>query len=92
MVQLAQKAVGETDAGYCIPNLRAAARLCKTNIPSCTAFRGFGAPQAGAILETALTQVAVHLNMVPEKVGVVCTLVSVSLHLFFPSNLVISRA
>ena len=87
MVQVAQKAVVETDMGYCIPNLRAAARLCKTNIPSCTAFRGFGAPQAGAILETAMTQVAAHLNMVPEEVGVVCMLVSVSLHFFFLQTL-----
>ena len=91
MVQIAQGAVIESDMSYCIPNLRAAARLCKTNIPSCTAFRGFGVPQANAIMETALTHVATHLNKAPERVSVALLLMSVSYTYFF-FYLAISRA
>ena len=78
VVQIAQGAVIESDMSYCIPNLRAAAHLCKTNIPPCTAFRGFGRPQTVAIMETALTHVASHLNMAPERVGVALLQILVS--------------
>ncbi|XP_070180269.1 xanthine dehydrogenase/oxidase-like isoform X1 [Littorina saxatilis] len=65
--QVSEKSLIDSDQSYNIPNVRAEAHLCKTNIPSNTAFRGFGAPQANAIMETALTQVACHLNMAPDK-------------------------
>jgi xanthine dehydrogenase/oxidase len=48
---------------YRVPNVRAVGHICKTNTPSNTAFRGFGAPQSMIICETWLDRVAKHLNM-----------------------------
>jgi xanthine dehydrogenase large subunit len=39
---------------YTIPNVRITVASCRTNLPSNTAFRGFGAPQAIAVLESAI--------------------------------------
>ncbi len=35
------------DSCYKIPNVEVEGRVCKTNLPSNTAFRGFGGPQVG---------------------------------------------
>ncbi|KAK7505493.1 hypothetical protein BaRGS_00003238 [Batillaria attramentaria] len=58
----------DSDCAYNIPNRRMRGRACKTNLPSCTAFRAFGRPQAKVVTETAITRVAAHLKMAPEKV------------------------
>ncbi|XP_062710701.1 LOW QUALITY PROTEIN: xanthine dehydrogenase [Aedes albopictus] len=47
---------------YDIPNLRVEGWVCKTNIPSNTAFRGFGTPQAMLATETMMRHVARSLN------------------------------
>jgi len=39
---------------YRIPNVRVTGYMCRTNLPSFTAFRGFGAPQAFFVIEAAL--------------------------------------
>jgi xanthine dehydrogenase large subunit len=39
---------------YFIPNVRATAYSCKTNLPPNTAFRGFGGPQAMFVIESAI--------------------------------------
>jgi xanthine dehydrogenase large subunit len=39
---------------YHIPNVRATGISCKTNLPSNTAFRGFGGPQGKFVIETAI--------------------------------------
>ena len=39
---------------YKVPNVRVTGYMCKTNLPSFTAFRGFGAPQAFFVIESAL--------------------------------------
>ena len=39
------RAVLHCDGTYYIPNMRVYGRMCKTNISSNTAFRGFGGPQ-----------------------------------------------
>nr|KAG5712867.1 hypothetical protein BaRGS_007464 [Batillaria attramentaria] len=57
----------DSDCAYNIPNRRMRGRACKTNLPSCTAFRAFGRPQAKVVTETAITRVAAHLKMAPEK-------------------------
>jgi xanthine dehydrogenase/oxidase len=44
--------------------------MCKTNLPTNTAFRGFGAPQGMMIAETYISHVASFLKMDPEKVRV----------------------
>jgi xanthine dehydrogenase large subunit len=39
---------------YFIPNVKATAYSCKTNLPSNTAFRGFGGPQGMFVIESAI--------------------------------------
>ena len=39
------KANLDASAPYYIPNVDIKGRVCKTNVASCTAFRGFGGPQ-----------------------------------------------
>jgi len=43
--QIMEKALLHMANCYLIPNIRGTGFLCKTNISSNTAFRGFGAPQ-----------------------------------------------
>ncbi|EAT37368.1 AAEL010630-PA [Aedes aegypti] len=47
---------------YKIPNLRVQGWVCKTNLPSNTAFRGFGGPQGMLAGETMMRHVARVLN------------------------------
>jgi xanthine dehydrogenase large subunit len=48
---------------YFIPNVKATAYSCKTNLTPFTAFRGFGAPQAMFVLESAISLAAERLNI-----------------------------
>jgi xanthine dehydrogenase large subunit len=48
---------------YFIPNVRATAYCCRTNLPPNTAFRGFGGPQGMFVIESAIAHAA-------EKLGV----------------------
>jgi xanthine dehydrogenase large subunit len=52
---------------YFIPNVKATAYSCKTNLPPNTAFRGFGAPQAMFVLESAIALAAGKLN-IPARI------------------------
>ncbi|KAM9663655.1 LOW QUALITY PROTEIN: aldehyde oxidase 3-like [Trichechus inunguis] len=52
---------------YKIPNLRVG-RVCKTNLPSNTAFGGFGFPEGDFATETWMTAVAARCHLPPEKV------------------------
>lgn len=47
-----------TSGSYRIPNFRATAVSCRTNIPPNNAFRGFGVPQGTFAIETAITHAA----------------------------------
>ncbi|KAM6129523.1 LOW QUALITY PROTEIN: aldehyde oxidase 2-like [Pterocles gutturalis] len=58
----------KVDNAYNIPNLRVRGHACKTNLPSNTAFRGFGFPQAGLFLETCIVAVATQTGLPHEKV------------------------
>ncbi|CAH2108385.1 unnamed protein product [Euphydryas editha] len=70
------RAMTHVDNCYYIPNIQVKGYLCKTNMPSNTAFRGFGAPQAMLAAETMIRNVAdalgkkyediVHLNLYEE--------------------------
>lgn len=51
-----------TDNCYYVPNFSILARAWKTNLPSNTAFRGFGGPQGMAISETVVDRVARYLR------------------------------
>jgi xanthine dehydrogenase large subunit len=43
---------------YYIPNVKGTVYSCRTNLPPNTAFRGFGAPQAMFLMETAVAKAA----------------------------------
>ncbi len=53
---------------YFIPNVRATAYSCKTNLPPNTAFRGFGGPQAMFVLESAIAKAADEIGVSPLKI------------------------
>ena len=50
---------------YRIPNLRVTGRMCRTNLPPFTAFRGFGGPQGIYVMECALAAAAAKLGVDP---------------------------
>jgi xanthine dehydrogenase large subunit len=51
------------DNAYFIPHADFAGRCCFTNLPSNTAFRGFGGPQAMAAVENVIESIAQHLKI-----------------------------
>ncbi|XP_077175230.1 aldehyde oxidase isoform X2 [Paroedura picta] len=53
---------------YDIPNFRCRGRVCKTNLPSNTAFRGFGFPQTALSAEIWVSTVAERLGLPHDKV------------------------
>jgi xanthine dehydrogenase large subunit len=48
---------------YYIPNLEITGRVCRTNLSSNTAFRGFGGPQAVAAMENIIEEIGVYLGI-----------------------------
>ena len=50
---------------YFIPNVKATAYSCRTNLPPNTAFRGFGGPQGMFVIEAAIAKAAEQLNVSP---------------------------
>uniref|UniRef100_A0A4X1TB92 Xanthine dehydrogenase/oxidase n=1 Tax=Sus scrofa TaxID=9823 RepID=A0A4X1TB92_PIG len=62
-----ERALFHMDNSYKIPNIRGTGRLCKTNLPSNTAFRGFG-PQGMFIAEYWMSEVAVTCGLPAEEV------------------------
>lgn len=58
-----ERAMLHSDNAYFIPNFRVDGHVWKTNLPSNTAFRGFGGPQGMAIIEQVVDRVARHLKM-----------------------------
>ncbi|KAM4627024.1 aldehyde oxidase-like isoform 1-T1 [Discoglossus pictus] len=67
-VLVVEVAVMNMDNAYKLPNLRCSGTACKTNMPSNTAFRGFGYPQAAFVTETWISEVAIKCEVAPEKV------------------------
>uniref|UniRef100_A0A8C4VEK6 Aldehyde oxidase 1 n=1 Tax=Falco tinnunculus TaxID=100819 RepID=A0A8C4VEK6_FALTI len=67
-VLVAEVSLLKMDNAYKIPNLRCCAYACKTNLPSNTAFRGFGFPQSALVTETWITGVADKTGLSPEKI------------------------
>ncbi len=51
------------DNGYYLPHVELTGRVCFTNLPPNTAFRGFGGPQAMASIENVLESIAQHLGI-----------------------------
>ncbi|KAJ3111857.1 hypothetical protein HDU96_005283 [Phlyctochytrium bullatum] len=57
-----ERAMTHSDNAYKIPNVRINGKICKTNLPTNTAFRGFGGPQGMMIAEQWMTHVAEYLK------------------------------
>ena len=51
------------DNAYHLPHADFAGRVCFTNLPSNTAFRGFGGPQAISAMENVIESIAQHLAL-----------------------------
>ncbi|XP_038596041.1 xanthine dehydrogenase/oxidase-like [Tachyglossus aculeatus] len=66
--RILESAVFNMDNCYKIPNIRGTGKLCKTNLPSNTAFRGFGSPQGMFIAESWMSEIAVKCGLPPEEV------------------------
>ena len=58
-----ERSMLHSDNAYWLPNVRITARVCKTNLPSNTAFRGFGGPQGVAGTENVIEEIARHLDL-----------------------------
>ncbi|HWA96851.1 MAG TPA: xanthine dehydrogenase molybdopterin binding subunit [Pirellulales bacterium] len=57
-----ERAMLHTDNAYFLPVARITGRVCRTNLPSNTAFRGFGGPQGVAVIENILEEIAQTLR------------------------------
>ncbi|HEV2292737.1 MAG TPA: xanthine dehydrogenase molybdopterin binding subunit [Tepidisphaeraceae bacterium] len=58
-----ERAMLHSDNAYYLPNVRITGRVCRTNLPSNTAFRGFGGPQGVVNIENIVEEVALSLAM-----------------------------
>jgi len=62
------RAMMHAENAYYIPHIRITGNLWKTNLPSNTAFRGFGGPQGMAVIENAIDRVARFLKKDPAEI------------------------
>ena len=53
---------------YFIPNVKATAWSCRTNLPPNTAFRGFGGPQGMFVIESAIAHAADELGISSSEI------------------------
>lgn len=73
-----ERAMFHSDNVYEIPNMRVFGRVCFTNFPSNTAFRGFGGPQGMLIAENWIQRIAAELNKSPEEIRVILLLFTIT--------------
>ena len=67
--QVVETAMMNTGVTYRIPNVHIKGHACKTNLPSNTAFRGFGIPEAYLIVESCITEVAEEIGIKQVEVS-----------------------
>ena len=53
---------------YFVPNVKATAYSCRTNLPPNTAFRGFGGPQGMFVIEAAIAKAAEELDIPASEI------------------------
>ena len=58
-----ERAMMHVDNSYYLEHVRIIGKAWKTNLPSNTAFRGFGGPQGMAVIETIMDRIARELKM-----------------------------
>lgn len=68
--QVLDRAMFHVENSYKIPVLEVIGFMCKTNLPSNTAFRGFGGPQGMFVAENIIRHMADYLKL--DVVKVIC--------------------
>lgn len=63
-----ERAMLHADNAYYLPNVEIIGKAYKTNLPSNTAFRGFGGPQGMAVIENAIDRIARYLKKDPLEI------------------------
>jgi xanthine dehydrogenase large subunit len=63
-----ERAMLHADGAYYVPHMTVVSRVWRTNLPSNTAFRGFGGPQGMALMETVIDRIARTLRKDPADV------------------------
>jgi xanthine dehydrogenase large subunit len=63
-----ERSMLHADNAYFLPDVCLRGTVCRTNHPSNTAFRGFGAPQGVAAVENVIEEVATYLGLDPLDV------------------------
>jgi len=63
-----ERAMLHVDNCYYIPHFRVVGNVWKTNLPSNTAFRGFGGPQGMAVMEAIIDRIARYLKKDPAEI------------------------
>jgi xanthine dehydrogenase large subunit len=58
-----ERSLLHAENAYWIPKCEFTGQVCRTNLPSNTAFRGFGGPQAIAAMENVIESIAAHLQL-----------------------------
>ncbi|KAK7066585.1 hypothetical protein SK128_003644, partial [Halocaridina rubra] len=64
-LQVMQRALFALDNSYKCDNIYIEGHVCKTNLPSNTAFRGFGNPQSMLVVEDIMSRIAAYLQLDP---------------------------
>uniref|UniRef100_A0A8C2A4F2 Xanthine dehydrogenase/oxidase n=1 Tax=Cyprinus carpio TaxID=7962 RepID=A0A8C2A4F2_CYPCA len=67
-LSILERALFHMDNSYNIPNIHGTGYICKTNLPSNSAFRGFGGPQGMMIAESWMSDVALSCGLPAEEV------------------------
>ncbi|ROL53594.1 Xanthine dehydrogenase/oxidase [Anabarilius grahami] len=67
-LSILERSLFHMDNSYNIPNIRGTGYMCKTNLPSNSAFRGFGGPQGMMIAESWMSDVALSCGLPAEEV------------------------
>ena len=62
-----ERAMLHADNSYFTPAFSVTGSVWKTNLPSNTAFRGFGGPQGMAVIETIMDRIARHARHVIRR-------------------------
>ncbi|MEK7434108.1 MAG: xanthine dehydrogenase molybdopterin binding subunit [Cyanobacteriota bacterium] len=57
-----ERAMLHSDSAYYIPNMEVHGKICRTNLPPNTAFRGFGGPQGTLNTENIIEEIANYLK------------------------------
>uniref|UniRef100_A0A667YCC7 Xanthine dehydrogenase n=1 Tax=Myripristis murdjan TaxID=586833 RepID=A0A667YCC7_9TELE len=63
-----ERALFHMENSYSVANVRGRGFVCRTNLASNTAFRGFGGPQGMMVAESWVTDVAQSLKLPPDQV------------------------